>query len=162
MLCTRPDHNKREFPDRIRLSKEAGVLGDFEMEKPWLQKDDGSADPRIQVSLLPLRVLDLIWRDRENIIFPGDTVIADFDMTESNLPAGARIHIGSAVLEASDIWNNGCAKWRSRYGRDAYDWVRADQHKPYRLRGVLCSIVKDGEVSIGDMISPDHNPDHNC
>lgn len=153
LLCLRPAHNQRAFPQRIHLSAASGIAGDIEMQTPWLQLGDGRPDPRIQVSLLPLRVLDLVWKDRAAIAFPGDTIIADLDMTEGNLPAGSRIRAGSACLEVSDLWNNGCAKWRARYGRDAYDWVRAEKHRHYRLRGMLCSIVEDGEVAIGDSIS---------
>lgn len=152
MLCTRPDHNKRVFPDHIALSRAGGVAGDFEMSKPWLTLPDGRPDPRIQVSILPLRVLDLVWRNREKTAHPGDTMIADLDMTEANLPAGCLIRVGSAVLRVSDLWNEGCAKWKVRYGRPAYNWTAAAQHEGYRLRGILCSIEEDGEVRIGDPI----------
>jgi hypothetical protein len=153
VLCVRPAHNLRVFPERIHLSREKGIAGDFEMQSPWLTRQDGSPDPRIQVSILPLRVLDLIWRDREAVVYPGDTIIADLDMTERNLPAGARIKVGSACLEVSDLRNDGCAKWRARYGRDAYEWVRAEEHHSLRLRGILCSVVSDGEIAIGDLIT---------
>jgi hypothetical protein len=152
ILCTRPDYNKRVFPERLRLSAANGVQDDFEMSKPWLELDDGRPDPRIQVSILPLRVLDFVWRDRKSTLYPGDTIVADLDLSLANLPVGTRIKVGTAVLQVSDLWNSGCAKWRARYGRAAHAWVSAPAHEPLRLRGILCSVVQDGEVAIGDQI----------
>lgn len=153
LLCTRPTRNARRFEQTLSLTRQHGVAGDREMQEPWLKLDDGRPDPRIQVSILPLRVLDLVWRDRETVAFPGDTIIADLDMSEDNLPEGSLIRAGTAVLRVSDIWNRGCAKWRKRYGNDAYAWTSNESHKSLRLRGILCSIEEDGTVSIGDVIS---------
>ncbi len=60
-LRTRPNSNKRVFPDRLILTCAEGVVGDFEMGKPRLKLADGSTDPRIQRSIQPLRVLNLLW-----------------------------------------------------------------------------------------------------
>ena len=152
MVCTRPAKNQRHFPAQLTLSRETGVEGDLEMSQPWLKLDDGSPDPRIQVSILPLRVLNLVWHNRGTVAHPGDTIVADLNTTEESLPAGSLIRVGSAVLRVSDIWNRGCAKWRGRYGNDAYAWTSAQDHKIYRLRGILCSIEQDGTVKPGDLI----------
>lgn len=153
MLCTRPGYNKRVFRDRLTLTRAGGVEDDFEMSKPWLKLPDGSIDPRIQVSILPLRVLDLVWRNRDRVTHPGDAIIADLDMTEPNLPAGCLISVGTAVLRVSDLWNDGCAKWKVRFGRPAFTWISAPEHERYRLRGIFCSIEQDGAVAIGDRIA---------
>lgn len=153
MLCIRPACNKRVFPERIGLTRAGGVDGDFGTSQPWLKLEDGRADPRIQVSILPQRVLDLVWRDRATGAYPGDTVVADFDLSLANLPTGSLIRVGTAVLRVSDIWNNGCVKWKVRYGRPALAWIAAPEHEPLRLRGILCSVEKDGEVKLGDVIS---------
>jgi len=152
MLCVRPGHNRRVFPERIRVTRDGGVEGDFEMAMPWLRRPDGQADPRIQVSLLPLRVLDLVWRDREVTPHPGDTIVADLDVSLSNLPPGSLIGAGSAVLRVSDLWNSGCAKWKVRFGPAAHAWVSDPAHEALRLRGILCSVERDGEIGIGDPI----------
>lgn len=153
LLCCRPDRNQREFPERLKLSVTGGVEGDYGMAKPWLKRPDGSADPRIQVSILPKRVLDLLWRDREKITFPGDTIIADLNVTLDNMPVGTRLQVGDAVVEVSDLWNEGCAKWKVRMGRDAHAWTSAPEHEPLRLRGVYCRIVSDGDVKLGERIT---------
>lgn len=152
ILCRRPDRNQREFPGLLKLTVRDGIEGDYEMSKPWSTLPDGSPDPRIQVSILPKRVLDLVWRDRENVTFPGDTIIADLNVTLDNMPVGTRLQVGSAQIEVSDLWNEGCAKWKVRMGRAAYDWTSAPEHEPLRLRGIYCRIVGDGEVKLGDSI----------
>jgi hypothetical protein len=152
ILCTRSRPNQRVFPERITLTRAGGVEGDFEMNRPWLTLEDGRPDPRIQVSILPLRVLDLVWRDRTAQAHPGDTIIADFDISLTNLPANSLVRVGTAVLRVSDIWNDGCVKWKVRYGRPAVAWIAAPEHEQFRLRGILCSVEQDGEVSIGDMM----------
>lgn len=152
LLCRRPDRNQRDFPETLTLTVAGGIVGDYEMDKPWLTLPDGSPDPRIQVSILPKRVLDLVWRDRENVAFPGDTIIADMNVTLDNLPVGTRLQVGSAVIEVTDLWNEGCAKWKVRMGRPAYDWTSAPEHEALRLRGIYCKIVGDGEVTLGDTI----------
>lgn len=152
LLCTRPGYNKRVFPERMGLTQAGGVEGDFEMKMPWLKLEDGSPDPRIQVSILPLRVLDLVWRNRVTVVHPGDAIVADFDMTLANLPTGSRIRVGTAVLRVSDLWNDGCVKWKVRYGRPAFAWISAPEHEALRLRGIFCSVETDGEVALGDRI----------
>ncbi len=152
MLCTRPAYNARVFRERLTLTRAKGVEDDFEMSQPWLKLEDGRPDPRIQVSILPLRVLDLVWRDRETVAYPGDTIVADLNVSLANLPAGSLLGVGTAILRVSDLWNEGCAKWKVRYGHPAYNWVSAPAHAAYRLRGILCSIEQDGEIKIGDRI----------
>ena len=152
MLLYRRKYNDRVFTDRLCLTRNGGVEGDFEMVNPWLKLADGTADKRIQVSLLPSRVLDLCWRNRDVIDHPGDQVIADFNMSLESLPTGSLFRVGTAVLRVSDLWNDGCAKWRVRCGRPAYDWVRNPENEALRLRGIFCSVEEDGEAGIGDMM----------
>ena len=156
-LCFRPAYNQRLFPPLLRLTAARGVLDpEGQSERwpaaPWLRLPDGRPDPRIQVSILPARVRDLVWRDRTGTPHPGDTMVADMDMSEANLPAGCRIAAGSAVLEVSDVFNDACVKWRLRYGQAAKEWITAPGHPALRLRGILCAIVEDGEVRPGDPI----------
>ncbi|WP_243730741.1 hypothetical protein [Rubellimicrobium sp. CFH 75288] len=152
LLCHRPGFNRRSFPDRLRLTRAEGVPGDRWLTQPWLRLPDGRPDPRIQVSILPARVLDLVWREREHVPHPGDTITADLDTSEENLPEGTLLRAGTAVLRVSALFNEGCVKWKVRYGRDALDWITAPGHPPLRLRGVLCAVERDGEVRPGDRL----------
>lgn len=153
LLCCRPSRNQRDFPAELSFSAKDGVEGDYGLSSPWLTLADGAADPRIHVSILPLRVLDLVWRDRETTTFSGDTIIADFNTSLENLPVGTKLRVGDAVIQVTDIWNRGCAKWKVRFGRDAYDWTSAPEHEALRLRGIYCQIVQDGVVHVGDSIT---------
>jgi hypothetical protein len=152
-LCFRTGYGQRSFPDRLTLTRDRGIPGERWMTAPWLRLPDGSPDPDIQVSILPRRVMDLVWRDRDGTPHPGDPIVADMDMSEANLPVGSLLQVGTAVLRVSGLFNAACAKWKVRYGADAKDWVDAEGHPPLRLRGILCAIVGDGEVVIGDRIT---------
>lgn len=152
LLCRRPAFNQREFPERLNLTVSGGIEGDYEMKQPWLKLEAGGPDPRIQVSILPKRVLELVWRDRENTPHPGDTIIADLNTSLDALPVGTRLQVGNAILCVSDLWNDGCVKWKVRFGRAAQEWVSRPEHERLRLRGVLCSIEQSGSVAVGDPI----------
>lgn len=149
-LCFRPDFGQRLFPMTVTLTPDQGIPGERWGKLPWLKLPDGRGDPRIQVSILPARVMDLVWRDRVNTPHPGDTIVADLDCGTANLPPGTLIAAGSAVLRVSDRFNEGCAKWKVRYGTDAHAWISSDPD--LRLRGILCEIVKGGEVALTDRL----------
>lgn len=150
-LCFRPDFNQREFPLRLHFTRAEGVPGERWLKAPWLKLADGSPDPNIQVSILPQRVHDLICTGPD-MIHPGDTIIADLLTSEENLPAGSLLAVGEAVLRVSDEFNDGCVKWKARYGAAAKAWITAPGHPALRLRGILCAIEKDGWVAVGDPI----------
>lgn len=151
-LCFRPAYNGREFPESLQMTVVGGVPGERWLNQAWLKLPDGRPDPDIQVSILQSRVLDLVWRDREGSIHPGDTIVADLDCSEANLPEGTLIRAGTALLRVSSVFNDGCVKWKLRYGKEAKDWIVAPGHPPLRLRGVLCAIVADGVVSVTDRL----------
>lgn len=151
-LCFRPGYGLREFPSQLTLTAKTGIPGERWLENAWLRLPDGQPDPRIQVSILPARVMDLVWRDREGSLHPGDTMVADLDCSTANLPPGTLLGAGSAVLRVSDEFNAGCVKWKVRYGADAKNWLDLPGHEPLRLRGILCQIVQDGVVTLNDRL----------
>jgi hypothetical protein len=151
-LCLRPGYGERRLVDRLTMTRARGIPGERWETAPWLKLDDGSPDPRIQVSILPVRVMDLVWRDRIGTPHPGDPIVADLDMSLANLPLGSLIRAGTAVLRVTDVFNDACVKWKVRYGQDAKDWVTLPGHPPLRLRGILCSVEQDGEVTLADRL----------
>lgn len=151
-LCFREGYGQRAFPEQIELSVAGGIKGERWAKAPWLKLADGSPDPRIQVSILPLRVMDLCWRDRQNSVHPGDTMVADLDMSEANLPVGTRLAVGTAQIEVSDYFNTACIKWKERYGAESLAWINHRSYRALRLRGVLCRIVQDGVIRASDAI----------
>ncbi len=152
-ICFRPDFNQREHPQTLQLTRAQGVPGERWMKHPWLRLPDGSPDPRIQVSILSTRVADLVRRDPATQPHPGDTMLADLDTSEANLPTDTLIRAGTALLRVSGVFNDGCVKWKARYGADAKNWITAEGHPPLRLRGILCEVVEDGTVQVGDRIT---------
>ena len=152
ILCRRPDFGQRDFRETLELRVATGIENERWTRHPWMKLEDGSPDPSIQVSILQKRVLDLCWRDRDNVVYPGDTMIADMDLSEENLPEGQRIQAGTAVLEVSTVFNTACSKWKKRHGRESFDWINRPEYRKHRLRGVLCKIVQDGTVRRGDQL----------
>lgn len=151
-LCLRPGYGQRAYPPRIAMTRDGGIPGERWLTAPWLKLPDGRPDPAIQVSILPARVLDLVWKEGDPAVHPGDPIVADLLTTEEALPEGALLSAGTAVLRVSAVWNDACVKWKTRYGADAKAWVTRPGHKELRLRGILCSVEKDGEVALGDVI----------
>lgn len=152
-LCLRPGYGKREFVDEITLTVAQGIPGERWATAPWLKLEDGSPDPRIQVSILSSRVVDAVWTDPSVMVHPGDPIVADIDTSFANLPAGTRLRAGTAVLEVSDAVNDGCVKWKTRYGPDAKAWLTLPENMPHRLRGVLCRVVQDGVLRRTDRLT---------
>lgn len=150
MLCLRPDYGQRRFVPEISVTRERGIPGERWASRPWLRLPDGQPHPGIQICILSRRVLDLVWRERERTVHPGDTFIADMDLSEYNVPAGQHLRVGSAVLEVSDIFNDACVKWSARYGRPSRDWINRPENRALRLRGLLCRVVQDGRICNGD------------
>ncbi|MFE3836829.1 hypothetical protein [Pseudogemmobacter sonorensis] len=151
-LTFRPGYNQRRHPERLTLTRAEGIPGERWLTAPWLRLANGAPDPSIQVSILPARVHDLVRRHPEQP-HPGDTIIADLDMSLANLPEGSILQVGGARLRASGVFNEGCVKWKARYGADARAWIERPGHPELRLRGILCAITADGEVRTGDPIT---------
>lgn len=151
-LCFRPDFGERSFPAALDLTVEHGIAGERWTKKPWLTLPNGDPDPRIQVSILSKRMMDLCWRDRANVVHPGDPIVVDMDLSAANLPVGTRLQAGTAILEVSDKFNNGCIKWQDRYGDASLRWINKRENREHRLRGILCRIVQDGRVNVGDRL----------
>ncbi|WP_425044250.1 MOSC domain-containing protein [Primorskyibacter sp. S87] len=153
MLCLRPGNGERRFVGSIEVTHDRGIPGERWNTRPWLTLPDGAPDPRIQICILQERVLEAIWLDRENTVHPGDTFIVDMDLSEPNLKAGQLLQAGSAVLQVSDLFNDACVKWKVRYGAAARDWVNASENRHLRLRGILCSVQRDGIIRNGDRLT---------
>jgi len=88
-LCLRPARNARTLPKTQHLTHAHGITGDRWQSDPWLRLPNGDPDPNIQVSILPMRVLNLIWTNRDTSPHPGDSFIADIDTSLANLPEGS-------------------------------------------------------------------------
>ena len=103
-----------------------------------------------QVTLMSVAVAELVTAGATPLHEPGDNFLVDLDLSETGLPAGSRIRLGSALLEVTDTPHLGCRKFQARFGAEALRWVNAREHRARRLRGVNCRVVEGGVVRIGD------------
>lgn len=76
----------------------------------------------------------------------------DLDLGETDLPAGQRLKIGSAILEITPQPHTGCSKFSSRFGVDALKFVNSPEGKKLRLRGLHAQVVQPGTLAVGDCI----------
>ena len=144
VICVRVRDGVHETPDRADVTVEAGLAGDR-----WATGE--RPDPDAQITLMNVRVTELISPDGVPLDTPGDTFQVDLDLAEDALPVGTQLKIGSALLEVSPAPHTGCKKFRERFGLDALRWVNA--HRDRRLRGVNCRVLEPGWVAVGDPIA---------
>lgn len=141
-LVVRLGQGRYENPESITISAAEGVIGDR-----W---SSGKRDPRAQVSIMEHRVAELIGEHHWTRV--GDNLLVDFDLSEPHLPAGTRLHVGTALLEVTDKPHLGCMKFKARFGGDALSWVNDKATRPRRLRGLHTRVIEGGVVSVGDAI----------
>ncbi|MGJ3242392.1 MAG: hypothetical protein ACFE0O_05485 [Opitutales bacterium] len=152
-LQRRPKAGVHEPCELLELCPERGVLSDRWQREPWLRLPDGKPDPRIQVALTCLPVLQAVIGPEANPLACGDSLFLDLDLTAANLPAGSRIQLGTtATIEISDVMNDGCGKFRQRFGARAFRRVRDPDIANLRLRGAFARIVTGGPVHTGDPV----------
>ena len=60
--------------------------------------------------------------------------------------------IGSAILEITDIPHTGCGKFMQRFGEDVLKIINSAPGKANHLRGIYAKVLKDGIVSVGDIV----------
>jgi MOSC domain-containing protein YiiM len=143
VICVRLEDGIHDCPDRVLVTPERGVEGDR-----WV--DGARPDPEAQVTLMNVRVAELISRDGQPLDTSGDNFQVDLDLAEDALPAGARLRLGEALLEVSAEPHTGCKKFRARFGLDALLWVNDNRDR--RLRGMNCRVLEAGWVAVGDAV----------
>ncbi len=151
LIVIRPETDRREEPASIAVSAANGLAGDNWATRGSRATADGAAEPARQVTIMGSRVIGAL-ATRERWPLAGDQLFVDLDLSTHNLPTGTRLEIGTAVLLVSEEPHRGCAKFRDRFGVDAARWVNADEHGHRRLRGINASVLRDGEISVGDAV----------
>ncbi|MEM1223348.1 MAG: hypothetical protein AAGH40_11340 [Verrucomicrobiota bacterium] len=153
-LITRPEEGRHLPVESLYLDAVTGIQEDRWSHTSWLKLPNGEPDPRVQVSMNNAHVMQLFTGPEPDSIFLcGDNLYVDFNLTESNLPAGSFLKVGTAILEVSDVVNDACGKFANRFGTEAFQFVRSPENIPYRLRGIFCSIRVSGHVKIDDEIT---------
>jgi hypothetical protein len=152
LIARRPAVDEREVLTEATLDVEDGLAGDTWPVRVSSRTDDGSPHPGMQVTMMNSRAALLIAHDLERCVLAGDQLYADLDLSLANLPPGARLAVGSAVLEVSDQPHLGCAKFAARFGQDALRLVNSRVGRELRLRGLNARVVVSGTVRSGDAI----------
>jgi MOSC domain-containing protein YiiM len=146
LIATRPAVGERNVVEEAELDVADGVIGDS-----WSRRGK-RPNPKSQVAVMSARAAAMIAGDREHWALAGDQLYVDLDLSATNLPAGTRLAIGSAILEVSDLPHLGCGKFTARYGADARDLVNSPDGVALNLRGINTRIVQSGTVRRGDAV----------
>jgi hypothetical protein len=151
LIVCRPAVDERQILDMAELDPVKGLIGDNWVGRGSSRTPDGSPHPEMQINIMNSRVTALVAHDKERWPLAGDQLYLDMDLSKENLPAGARIQVGSAVLEVSHLPHTGCHKFVARFGLDAMKFVNSAIGKELCLRGINAKVVQAGVVKVGEV-----------
>jgi len=152
MVVARPGVGERVVLEKGELDTEVGLVGDTWVGRFNRHTADGEPDPLAQVTLMNARAAALVARSEERWPLAGDQLYVDLELGNSNLPAGTRLEVGTAVVEITHEPHTGCAKFAERFGADATRFVNSPVGREHNLRGVNARVVIGGIVRPGDAI----------
>lgn len=144
LIVRRRERGRREAPDRLRLTPEAGVPGDA-----WLDREH--PDPAGQIAVMQADVAEVIANGQPLELF-GDNLFLDLDLSVENVPPGSRVRVGNATVEITPKAHNGCRKFQARFGSNALRFVSDPQLRHRNLRGIYMRVLEPGEVAVGDPV----------
>jgi MOSC domain-containing protein YiiM len=152
MIVCRPGVDERQVMPRGTLDLVDGLVGDNWRARGSRSTRDGTADPERQVTVMNARAIALVAGTPERWPLAGDQLYVDLDISVTNLPAGARLRIGQAVVEVSAAPHRGCAKFSERFGEEAVRFFNSPEGSALRLRGLNARIVVAGQIRFGDVV----------
>jgi len=152
LIVCRPAVDERAVLAEGALDADAGLAGDTWQTRGSTRTADGSTHPGKQLTVMNSRAALLVARDPDRRMQAGDQLYVDLDLSPANLPPGARLALGSAVIEVTDQPHLGCAKFAARFGKDAWRFVNSKVGRELRLRGLNARVVVAGTVRPGDVI----------
>lgn len=153
MIVRRPNEGQREAVEEARLDVQTGLVGDNWLARGSRQTSDGAAHPDMQITVMNSRAIALVAHDKDRWRLAGDQLYVDLDLSQSNLPPGTRLAVGTAILEITGEPHTGCKQFAARFGKDAVKFVNSPVGKQLRLRGLNAKVVRAGEVHIGDVVT---------
>lgn len=144
MIVRRPVKGEREVLAEGQLTLEAGLLGDC-----W---KNHSPEPEMQINIMNARAIAAVAGTLDRWALAGDQLFIDLDMSETNLPVGTQLEVGSAMIEVTAPPHTGCGKFAARFGVDAAKFVNSILGRQLNLRGRNARVVKAGQVRKGDIV----------
>lgn len=151
-LIRRPTTDERELLAEVELTPAAGMVGDRWKETCSHRLPDGGLNPDTQITLMSTRMLGLLTEDQSRWPLAGDNLLLDLDLSDTNLPVGQRLRVGTAVVEITERPHTGCAKFSKRFGPEALRFVNSPEGRRLRLRGVHAQVITAGRVKVGDRV----------
>lgn len=151
LIVRRPRVDEREVLAEGELHPSEGLVGDCWKGRGSSRTPDGSAHPEMQLNIMNARVIALIAQGRERWPLAGDQLYLDLDLSAANLPAGARLALGQAVIEVTAQPHTGCKKFVARFGLEAMQFVNSKVGRELNLRGINARVVQPGVIRVGDV-----------
>jgi hypothetical protein len=152
LIVRRPDVDEREVLDEGVLDLVDGLVGDSWSRRGSTRTPTGSAHPEMQLNIVNARAIALVAQVRDRWPLAGDQLYVDLDLSGDNLPPGARLALGSAVVEITAQPHTGCRKFAARFGPDATTFVNSAAGRELHLRGVNAKVVHSGAIRVGDLV----------
>jgi hypothetical protein len=152
LIVCRPAIDAREVLEEGRLDRVVGLVGDNWVSKGSRSTPDGSPHPDAQITVMNSRAIALVAGGREYWPLAGDQLYVDLDLSESNLPAGARLALGETVIAITSKPHRGCAKFEARFGKDALRFVNSGPGLLLNLRGRNARVEVPGRIRRGDVV----------
>ena len=152
LIVRRPQVDAREVLAEAELNAIEGLKGDTWNKRGSSRTSDGSPHPDMQLNLMSVRVAEAVAGSMKRWPLAGDQLFVDLDLSQSNLPPGTRLSIGSAVIEITPQPHTGCGKFSARFGLDALKFVNSPEGRALGLRGVNAKVITPGRVRTGDPV----------
>ncbi len=151
LIVRRPAENEREVLDSARVDTHCGLVGDNWL--PKLEAAGKTPDVDTQLTLINARAAALFAGSRERWALAGDQLYVDLDLSYANVPPGARLAVGDAVIEVTAVPHTGCGKFLRRFGSEAQKLANSKAGRELNLRGINARVVRPGTVRVGDRVA---------
>jgi len=151
LIVRRQTVDDREVLDQAELDLAQGLVGDSWNRRWSKSTPDGSPNVEMQITVMNSRVAALVAQHKDRWPLAGDQLYLDMDLSAANLPAGARLAVGSSVIEVTAPPHLGCQKFVARFGMEAMKFVNSPVGRELRLRGIHARVIQPGVVRTGDL-----------